>query len=166
MNAFLITRMKIIPFMVTLGYRHAGRGLGLLITQSRHISVPEQMRWGADAVGGLIPIPILILVMMIAVAWIILNYTPLGRQIYAYGNDPEAAKKAGLNTTRITGLYIFSAPSARQSRAVIAISQQGSVSASFGQGVNFGQLPRQFWVAPACSAASALFSPVRSLVFC
>jgi ribose transport system permease protein len=136
-NAFLISKVRIIPFMVTLGTLTAGRGLGLLITQSRHIAVPNEMRFGADRLFGLVPIPILIFALMVILAVIILQYTPFGRQIYAMGNDPEAAKKAGLNTTRLTALvYILSGFCAAVA-SVISVSQVGSVSASFGDGTEF-----------------------------
>jgi ribose transport system permease protein len=123
--------------MVTLGTLTAGRGLGLLITQSRHIAVPNEMRFGADRLFGFVPIPILIFALMVVLAVIILQYTPFGRQIYAMGNDPEAAKKAGLNTTRLTALvYILSGFCAAVA-SVISISQVGSVSSSFGDGTEF-----------------------------
>jgi ribose transport system permease protein len=141
-NAFLISKVKIIPFMVTLGTLTAGRGLGLLITQSRHIAVPNEMRFGATRVLGVVPIPILIFALMVIAAVLILQYTPFGRQIYAMGNatsnnDPEAAKKAGLNTARLTALvYILSGFCAAVA-SVISISQVGSVSSSFGDGTEF-----------------------------
>lgn len=136
-NAFLISKVKIIPFMVTLGTLTAGRGLGLLITHSRHISVPNEMRFGAVRLFGFVPIPILIFALMIILAVIILHYTPFGRQIYAMGSDPEAARKAGLNTTRLTALvYILSGFCAAVA-SVISISQVGSVSSSFGDGTEF-----------------------------
>jgi ribose transport system permease protein len=133
LNAFLIAKVKIIPFMATLGTLTVGRGVGLLITQSRNISVPPEMRFGAQ--NAIIPITVFALVVL--VAYIVLNYTALGRQIYAMGNDAEAAKKAGLNTTRLTAsVYIISGFCAALG-AVIALSQQGMVSASFGEGIEF-----------------------------
>lgn len=136
-NAFLISRVRIIPFMVTLGTLTAGRGLGLLITQSRHISVPNEMRFGATRVLELVPIPVLVFGLMVILAVIILKYTSFGRQIYAMGNDVEAAKKAGLDTTRLTAaVYIISGFCAAVA-SVISISQVGSVSASFGRGIEF-----------------------------
>ncbi|PWH15207.1 MAG: ribose ABC transporter permease [Anaerolineae bacterium] len=136
-NALLISRVRIIPFMVTLGTLTAGRGLGLLITESRHISVPNEMRFGAVRVFDLVPIPVLVFALMVLVAVVILKYTPFGRQIYAMGNDVEAAKKAGLDTTRLTAaVYIISGFCAAVA-SVISISQVGSVSASFGRGIEF-----------------------------
>ena len=123
--------------MVTLGTLTAGRGLGLLITQSRNLSMPDEMRFGAYCVFDLIPIPIIILAVVVIAGYVILQWTAWGRQIYAMGNDPEAAKKAGLNTGRLmASVYIVSGFCASLAM-VVAISQQGSISASFGEGVEF-----------------------------
>jgi len=153
LNAFLIAKVKIIPFMATLGTLTVGRGVGLLITQSRNISVPPEMRFGAQ--NALIPIMVFALVVL--VAYIVLNYTAMGRQIYAMGNDAEAAKKAGLNTTRLTGsVYIISGFCAALG-AVIAISQQGMVSASFGEGIEFRA------IAAAVLGGASLFGGVGNV---
>lgn len=156
-NAFLISKVKIIPFMVTLGTLTAGRGLGLLITQSRHIAVPDEMRFGATRLFGLVPIPIIVFGLMVILAVVILLYTPFGRQIYAMGNDPEAAKKAGLNTSRLTALvYILSGFCAAVA-SVISISQVGSVSSSFGEGTEFQA------IAAAVLGGTSLFGGVGNV---
>ncbi len=153
LNAFLIAKVKIIPFMATLGTLTVGRGVGLLITQSRNISVPPEMRFGAQ--NALIPITVFALVVL--VAYIVLNYTATGRQIYAMGNDAEAAKKAGLNTTRLTAsVYIISGFCAALG-AVIALSQQGMVSASFGEGIEFRA------IAAAVLGGASLFGGVGNV---
>ncbi len=157
LNAYLISKVKIIPFMATLGTMTAGRGLGLLITESRHIAVPNSMRFGATRVFELIPIPIFVFLLVVAVAAIVLGFTPMGRQIYAMGNDAEAAKKAGLHTTRLTAtVYIISAFCAAMA-SIIAISQQGSVSSSFGQGVEFRA------IAAAVLGGTSLFGGVGNV---
>lgn len=137
LNAFLVSKVRVLPFMVTLGTLTAGRGLGLLITQSNDLAVPDAMRFGAHRFLGLVPIPIAVLAFVVAAGVIILQWTSWGRQIYAMGNDPEAAKKAGLNTERLTAsVYIVSGFCASLAM-VVAVSQQGAVSASFGEGVEF-----------------------------
>lgn len=156
-NAFLISKIKVIPFMVTLGTLTAGRGLGLLITQSRNISVPGEMRFGAYRVFDLFPIPIVILAIVVFAAYAILKWTAWGRQIYAMGNDPEAAKKAGLNTSRLlASVYIVSGFCASLAM-VVAVSQQGSVSASFGEGVEFRA------IAAAVLGGTSLFGGVGAV---
>ena len=164
-NAFLVSKVKVIPFMVTLGTLTAGRGLGLLITQSRHISVPESMRFGARLALG-VPIPLLVFAVMVILAVVVLQYTPFGRQIYAMGNDPEAAKKAGLNTTRLTAMvYIISGFCAAMA-SVIAVSQQGSVASPLEKVPSSRLSLRRCWAAPACSAAWATSSPAPWSVSC
>jgi ribose transport system permease protein len=157
LNAFLVSRIKVLPFMVTLGTLTAGRGLGLLITQSRNISMPGAMRFGAYRVFDLIPIPIVVLAAVVIAGYVILQWTAWGRQIYAMGNDPEAAKKAGLNTGRLlASVYIVSGFCASLAM-VVAVSQQGSVSASFGEGVEFRA------IAAAVLGGTSLFGGVGAV---
>ena len=152
-NAFLIAKVKVIPFMATLGTLTVGRGVGLLITESRNISVPPEMRFGAQT--SLVPIVVFALVVL--VAYIVLSLTSMGRQIYATGNDVEAAKKAGLNTARLTGsVYIISGFCAALG-AVIALSQQGMVTGSFGTGIEFRA------IAASVLGGASLFGGVGSV---
>ena len=102
----IITRLKVPPFVVTLGGMSAFRGMTLLVGDGGPISafddafkVPGQGR-----IGDLIPIPVVVFLIVAAIAYIILRYTQYGRYIYAVGGNPEAARLAGLNT----GLLILS----------------------------------------------------------
>ncbi len=155
-NAFLIARVGLVPFVATLATLTAGRGLGLLITESRTFYLPQEMNYAASAVFG-IPVPILLFGSVVVVAVIVLRYTSMGRQIYAMGNDYDAAKKAGLRTVRLTGVvYVISGFCAALA-AVIAISQQGSVTAGFGQGVEFRA------IAAAVLGGTSLFGGVGAV---
>jgi ribose/xylose/arabinose/galactoside ABC-type transport system permease subunit len=156
LNAFLIARVGLIPFVATLATLTAGRGLGLLITESRHIAVPGEMRFGAASYLG-IPLPVIVFAAVVLVAAVGLRYTASGRQIYAMGNDVDAAKKAGLDTPRLTAtVYVISGFCAAMA-AVVAISQQGSVSSSFGEGVEFKA------IAAAVLGGTSLFGGVGSV---
>ena len=102
----IITRLKVPPFVVTLGGMSAFRGLTLLVGDGGPISafddafkVPGQGR-----IGDLIPIPVIVFLIVAAIAYVVLRYTQYGRYIYAVGGNPEAARLAGLNT----GLLILS----------------------------------------------------------
>ncbi|MBK8051152.1 MAG: ABC transporter permease [Anaerolineales bacterium] len=109
-NSFLITRLKIIPFIATLGTMVAGKGFGLLLSKSIQIPFPDSvLDLGSSRLFAVIPLPIVIFAVVVLVAHLILTMTPLGRQIYAVGNDAEAAKKAGLNVGRVLGtVYVVS----------------------------------------------------------
>jgi ribose/xylose/arabinose/galactoside ABC-type transport system permease subunit len=155
-NGFLISKMKIIPFMVTLGTLTAGRGLALLVTQSAAINVTKEMPFAAARVVG-VPLPIFVFLALVFVAFIVLNYTAPGRQLYAMGNDPEAAKKAGLNVTRLTMLAYIVCGFCAALATVIALSQQGRLSASFGEGVEFRA------IAAAVLGGTSLFGGVGAV---
>ncbi len=155
-NGFVISKLKIIPFMATLGTLTAGRGLALLITQSAAINVTKEMPFAAARVLG-VPLPIFVFLAVVFVAFIVLNYTSLGRQIYAMGNDPEAAKKAGLNVTRLTMVAYIVCGFCAGLASVIALSQQGRLSASFGEGVEFRA------IAAAVLGGTSLFGGVGAV---
>lgn len=155
-NALLISKAKIIPFMVTLGTLTAGRGLALLITQSRAINVTKEMPFAAAKWLGL-PLPVTVFLAVVLVSYIVLNFTGLGRQIYAMGNDPEAAKKAGLNVTRLTIFAYVVCGFCAALATVIALSQQGRLSASFGEGVEFRA------IAAAVLGGTSLFGGVGAV---
>lgn len=156
LNGVLISKLKIIPFMATLGTLTAGRGLALLITQSAAINVTKEMPFAAARVLG-VQLPIFVFLAVVFVAFIVLNYTPLGRQIYAMGNDAEAAKKAGLNVTRLTMFAYIVCGLCAALATVIALSQQGRLSASFGEGVEFRA------IAAAVLGGTSLFGGVGAV---
>ncbi len=152
-NAILVARVGLAPFIATLVTLTAGRGVGLLLTESRQFILPDEMQYAARSVFG-IPLPVLVFGAVVFVAVAFLHYTATGRQIYAVGNDVEAARKAGLNTRRITGsVYVISGFCASLA-GVILVSQQGSISAGLGQGVEFDA------IAAAVLGGTSLFGGV------
>jgi ribose transport system permease protein len=152
-NAILVARVGLAPFIATLVTLTAGRGVGLLLTESRQFILPDEMQYAAHSVFG-IPLPVLVFGAVVFVAVAFLHYTATGRQIYAVGNDVEAARKAGLNTRRITGsVYVISGFCASLA-GVILVSQQGSISAGLGQGVEFDA------IAAAVLGGTSLFGGV------
>lgn len=156
-NAFCIVRLKIVPFMVTLATLVIGRGLGTFLTDSKQIDFPQSMlSFGQIAPLG-IPMPIIVFALVIVGAWIILNRTAFGRQVYAVGNDPEAAKKAGINTGRVTfGVYMISGFCAGLA-GFILISQIGRLDRSFAEGREFDA------IAAAVLGGTSLFGGVGNV---
>ena len=137
LNAVCVVRLKIIPFMVTLATLVIGRGLGTALTESKQIDFPIEMgQFGQTPVFGL-PMPVIVFVIVAIMGYVVLTRMPIGRQIYAVGNDPEAAKKAGINTDRvITFVYVFSGFCAGLA-GFILISQLTRLDRSFAEGREF-----------------------------
>lgn len=115
-NGLVIAKARIQPFIVTLAMMIAARGVALVYTGEKTMSVPASARAfrelgrGALNLGVLsIPYPVLILFAAYGVGWLVLNYTRFGRHAYALGDSEEAARLMGLNVGRVTlGVYTLS----------------------------------------------------------
>lgn len=106
-NGVIIAKARIQPFIVTLGMMIAARGLVLAVTDEKNVRVSAEaganFSWlGQGEIFGFLPVPILILILIYAVFWIVLNYTPFGRHVFALGDNDEAARLMGLNINRVT----------------------------------------------------------------
>jgi ribose transport system permease protein len=137
LNAVFITRFAIVAFIVTLATRYFGRGLGLRITETRAMNLPETFyELGAARVVG-VPIPVLIFAAVVIVGHLMLTRTPFGRQVYAVGADVEAARKAGLSTGVVLfAVYVICGLCAAIA-GVVALSQAPAVSPTFGNNREF-----------------------------
>jgi inositol transport system permease protein len=104
-----ITRFKVPPFVVTLGGMSVFRGAALLFAGGGPISGfdPDYVWWGQGKIGP-VPVPVIIFIAFAILAHIALRYTRYGRQVYAVGGNPEAARLSGLNVRRVIGsVYII-----------------------------------------------------------
>jgi ribose transport system permease protein len=139
LNAALIVRLRLLPFIVTLAVLYAGRGFGLWLTETRAMNLPESvLRIGSASFG--VPAPVWILAAVVAAAEFTLSRTPFGRQIYACGNNLEAARRTGVRTARIIGAaYVISACCAGLG-AIVSVAQLGAVSPTFGNQREFGAI--------------------------
>ncbi len=140
LNALFIARLQMLAFVVTLALQYVERGLGLMITQTRAMNLPESLlQLGAASICG-VPLPVLILVAVFAIAHGVLTRTMFGRHVYAIGHDVLAAKKAGIDVRRVlTVVYIISGLCAGLG-GVISVSQLGAVSPKFGNQKEFGAI--------------------------
>jgi inositol transport system permease protein len=97
-----ITRLKVPPFVVTLGGLSIFRGLALMISASGPISgFDAAYRWWGKGRIGPVPVPVVIFLAAATIAFVVLRYTRYGRQIYAVGGNREAARLSGVNVQRV-----------------------------------------------------------------
>ncbi|MCL7746839.1 ABC transporter permease [Halalkalibacter alkaliphilus] len=101
-NGTLVAYAKIPAIIVTLAMMEATRGLALLYTGGYPLSgLPEAFTFiGRGHVFGIIPMPVLIMVLVYIAAYIILNHLPFGRYIYAIGGNEEAVRLSGVKVKR------------------------------------------------------------------
>lgn len=141
-NSFLVVRLKIVPFIATLGTMTAGRGLALILTGSASVSLPKAMisGFGSGKLLGLIPYPVIVLFAVIIMVSVFLKSVPTGRRIYAVGNDPESANKAGINVGRITTFVYISCGVLAALAGLVSAAQIGNINAGFGAGYEFNAI--------------------------
>jgi ribose transport system ATP-binding protein/rhamnose transport system ATP-binding protein len=96
-NGSLVTRFSIPSIIVTLGMMGIVRGTMIVLTKGYWvIGLPESFRWlGTGKLLG-IPVPIWISLTTLLLVWFLLRQTNWGRDLYAIGNNPEAARLAGI----------------------------------------------------------------------
>ena len=115
-NGVLIARMKLPPFIATLGMLNVARGLALAIAGLSPIYFPTDQLHGmimGSAIGVILPsfpIPNIVIVMLVAavVSGLILSKTVLGRYTYALGSNEEAARLSGISVVKWkTAVYVL-----------------------------------------------------------
>ncbi|MFF5442506.1 substrate-binding domain-containing protein [Streptomyces achromogenes] len=99
-NGFLIAYGKLPPFIATLAMLSVGRGLALVISQGSPIAFPGSVSHLGDTLGGWLPVPVLVMVVMGLIAAVVLGRTYIGRSMYAIGGNEEAARLSGLRVKR------------------------------------------------------------------
>src|SRR5690606_27864008 len=108
-NGFFIVVVRVAPFITTLATLFIGRGVALFMTDTAMVFANDDvLTLGQTAWLGLRSSIWLFGVVFVA-AFVVLRSTPSGRQVYAVGQDPAAAAKAGLKVPLILfGVYAIS----------------------------------------------------------
>lgn len=98
----LISYAKMPSIIVTLAMMEMPRGLALLYTGGYPLSgLPDSFSvLGRGYIFNIIPIPVLIMIIIYAIAYLLLNHLPFGRYIYAIGGNEEAARLSGIKVNR------------------------------------------------------------------
>ena len=110
LQGLAITRLRVPPFVVTLGGLTAFRGAALLFSGGGPISgfAPDYTWWGQGRIGD-IPVPVILFFIAAAIAHIVLRYTRFGKHVYATGGNEGAAALNGIPTKRVILLvYVIS----------------------------------------------------------
>ncbi|SFD47134.1 ABC transporter permease [Clostridium uliginosum] len=134
-NGMLISKGKIQAFIVTLASMTIFRGVTYVFTNGNPIS---GLTGSFNSIGnlkvGILPLPVIITALMVAIAYYVLTQTRFGRYLYALGGNEDSARLSGINTDKIkTLVYVVSGIAAALS-GVIITSRIGSASPNAGSG--------------------------------
>jgi len=140
-NGLIITLGKIPPFIATLGMLTVGRGLTLMYTQGRPFTgLPDAFRFiGAGSLGP-IPMPIIVAALTFLVAAIVLSRTRFGESVYLIGDNPVAARLAGINTNRMIVLVYMISGICSALAGLILIARLDSAQPVIGAGYEFNAI--------------------------
>ena len=103
LQGLAITRLKVPPFVVTLGGLSVFRGAALLFSGGGPISgfSPEYTWWGQGRIG-IVPVPVILFFLAAAVAHVVLKHTRFGLHVYSVGGNAAASDLNGVSTRRVT----------------------------------------------------------------
>jgi ribose transport system permease protein len=110
-NGLLTTRLRMNPFIVTLGVMSIVSGAALVLTGglTRPLMVGS-FNWIGSGRIFTIPVPLILMLLAFVVLWLVLTRTKFGRFVYATGGNPEASRLIGVPVVRtLMILYILSA---------------------------------------------------------
>lgn len=106
-NGLLVTRLRLPPFIVTLGTLNIFVALTLLYSGGQTVQsqdLPDILLWTGQPIqfGSFrITTGVVLMLAMYAVVWFVLKNTAWGRHVYATGDDPESSRLAGIPVHRI-----------------------------------------------------------------
>ncbi|MGH6924830.1 MAG: ABC transporter permease [Propylenella sp.] len=163
-NGMIVTMLRLPPFIVTLGTWSIFGALNIFYSRSETIrqqdieAVAPFLQWTGTIIkpydlmlntfgltfpwlkGSVITYGSILMVLLAAFVWYVLNRTAFGRHVYATGDDPDASRLAGINTNRtliatyaIAGLICAVA-------AWVLIGRIGGVSPQAGQTANLDSI--------------------------
>jgi simple sugar transport system permease protein len=135
-NAFLVLRLQLSGFIITLGMLITIRGVqqGLTVGQSLSSTAMPSLYYLGSAVWFGVNASIWIFVALFVVAIVFMGYFRHGRSLYAIGGNEAAAKAAGIRSTKVTAIVLIVASVLAALAGAMMVGHYGSVTASQGSG--------------------------------
>lgn len=105
LNGFLVAKLKIAPFIATLGTQMLMLGLGSIVSKVQTVnfplrSTPDGYYKSLFRTDGNFPTGILVFIALAIIFYLVLNKTKTGRYILAIGSNEEATRLSGINVTK------------------------------------------------------------------
>ena len=111
-NGLLVTRVKLPPFIVTLGTLNIAFAITQLYSRAQTITqIPDGMNLLGETFslgGARVACGVMLMLALYIATWIWLRDTAPGRHVYAVGNNPEATRLTGISTDKVLlGVYVL-----------------------------------------------------------
>jgi ribose/xylose/arabinose/galactoside ABC-type transport system permease subunit len=137
LNGFIITVLRVNPLITTMSTMIALRGVGLELTRSTNIALPEDIRRLSNAMIGPVFVDILIALGIMLLVHTLVTRTQFGRQVLAIGNDADTAARLGVRVDRVTFLTFILSAFLATVGGILVVVQVGAASGNVGSGYEF-----------------------------
>lgn len=133
-NGFLVTNLKLQPFIATLGTMSLYRGVAYVVTGGMPVTnVPDSFRniFNGQFPGG-IRYYVVVMVVVFIIAHVILSKTRTGDYLYAVGGNEEAAKLSGVNVKKTKYIAYIASGVCTAVAGMVMLASLGSAEATAG----------------------------------
>ncbi|MBI9105286.1 MAG: ABC transporter permease [Spirochaetales bacterium] len=136
-NGFIVVFLKVNPLITTLGTLTAFRGIGLILTQSYEIRMPEIVRaFGTSRIGGVFMDVWLALFLLIVLNFIH-RHTAFGKQVMALGNGEDVCRRLGIRVNLVMFTTFILAGFLSSIGGIMSMAQIGESTTFLGKGMEF-----------------------------
>lgn len=138
-NGLLVTRLKLPPFIVTLGTLNIAFALTRIYTTTTINGLPQPLLAMGSAItvfGARVPLYALVMLALFFIVWFILRETRIGRHIYAVGDNREAAALVGIPVNRVLLIVYTTAGLLYGIAALLLLARQENGDPQAGQTSN------------------------------
>lgn len=136
-NGLVIVKVRLAPFVVTLASMFTIQGFDLLLAEHASVKVDRGatlLRWLGRGMIGVVPAPVLVVLVLFVAGWVVLRHSRFGLHVYAVGDNAHASRLMGLDVPRVSiAVYVISGTLAGLAGAVLA-ARLGAAQAVAGMG--------------------------------
>lgn len=138
-NGLMAILLKSHTMIITLATMAVFQGISFMISEAKtfHNLPGAFMLLGQGRIGGVVPINVIIMIVLLVIVGFIMSKTSIGRKVYAAGDNPEAARLAGLKVNKIKLLSFTFAGVLVGIGAILLASRSGSADSGTGTGIEF-----------------------------
>ncbi|QZY54934.1 ABC transporter permease [Crassaminicella profunda] len=134
-NGFLINKIKISPLISTLGTMTIYRGITYIITKGLPVfGFPKSFSFIGQGYLGMVPIPVIILILVYIAGFFILYFTKLGRYIYGIGGNEKASILSGIHVKKVKYMVYVMAGFLTALASIVMLSRINSALPNAGTG--------------------------------
>ncbi|HIY19068.1 MAG TPA: ABC transporter permease [Candidatus Blautia avistercoris] len=134
-NGFLVSKFNMFPFVVTLSTQLIIRGFAQVISGGQSIPVTNStFKQIYSAKAGILPVPIILLIVVTVVMYLLLHWTKYGRYVFAVGDNMQAAIASGVNVFKVKTIAYTISGLLAGIAGIIFTAKTGSAQSNIGVG--------------------------------